>query len=223
MSFKPLALLSLVTVVRANEVSEKVLNFVSYWNGKFDNELQTQQPGDNHALAQVRVEPVDIDCFRPNPVLLVEEASSRVLRFIVLVVVTDGIEDTVSLTYYTFVNPSNYKPRKFKVESLYNMSCGAFHKVENCTGSYRVADGYVFGNFPECNLTVDGKHPRYTVIHTCDSVTGTAPQNAGEPSPIEPYEFLYTQKFPVINPPKGYVAPCGSKVDNITNVTNQDE
>ncbi|BFZ20092.1 hypothetical protein BsWGS_23131 [Bradybaena similaris] len=113
------------------------------------------------------------------------------------------------------------RPGEFKVESLYNMSCGAFHKVENCTGSYRVANGYVYGNFPECSHTVGGKRPRFTFFHTCDSVTATAPQNIEQPSPIEPYELLYTEpKFQVINPPKGYVAPCGSKVDNITNVTN---
>lgn len=44
---------------------KKVLDFVSYYNGIFDNKLQTQQPGDNHAFIQVRIVPVDIQCLKP--------------------------------------------------------------------------------------------------------------------------------------------------------------
>ncbi|BFZ20085.1 hypothetical protein BsWGS_23124 [Bradybaena similaris] len=210
MSFKLLALLSLVAVVRANGESKKVLDFVSYWNGLFDNENQTQQPGDNHALIQARLVPVDIECFRPDPVLFVEEGVNGVIKLILLVVLTEGIEDTVSMAIYKFPNQSN-KPREFKVENLSNMSCGAFHRVENCTASYRVAKSYVYGNFPECSYTVGGTHPQFTAMHTCDSVSVTTPQNAGQPSLIEPYELLYTAKYSVINPPEGYVAPCEPK------------
>ncbi|BFZ20087.1 hypothetical protein BsWGS_23126 [Bradybaena similaris] len=220
---KPLPVLSCLCFIGAPKVSgmsKKVMDLVAYWAGVYDNTLQTKQPGDTHDLVQVRLVPVDIDCFRQNPVIFVEEASNGVIRDFDLVEVTDGIEDTVSLAFYTFANQSNYKPREFNAESLSNMSCGAFHRVQNCTASYKVANGYAYGNYPECKYAVGGKHPRYTTMHRCDSVTATLPQNTGQTSPIEPYEFLYSEKLQVINPPKGYVAPCGSKLDSSTNVTN---
>ncbi|BFZ20095.1 hypothetical protein BsWGS_23134 [Bradybaena similaris] len=220
----PIILASLITASLATAgdpgsgVSKRVLDFVSYYSGIWDNELQTQQPGDDHAFVQARVVPVDIECFMPNPVLFAEESINGVLKVFFLLVLTEDIEDTVSLAFYTFANESNYKPREFKVESFSNMSCGAFHRVENCTGSFRVAKGYAFGNFPECLYTIGGKHPRFTLLLRCDSITVTIPQNTDQPSPIESYEFLHTgPKFSVLNPPKGYVAPCEPKIKNIAN------
>ncbi|BFZ20088.1 hypothetical protein BsWGS_23127 [Bradybaena similaris] len=205
-----LTCLNFIGAPKVYGVSTKVLNFVDLFNGIIDNKNQTQQPGDDHALIQVRVIPVDIDCLRPNPVVFVEQASNRVIEIFVLAEVTDGIEDTVSLTYYTFANKSNYKPGEFNVESFSTMPCGELNKVENCTGSYRVTKGYVYGNFPECSYSFDGKHPQFSMVYTCDSCTATAPQNTHQVATIEPYEFQYKQpKFPVINPPEGYVSPCG--------------
>ncbi|BFZ20094.1 hypothetical protein BsWGS_23133 [Bradybaena similaris] len=203
-------------------LSKKVLDFLSYFTCVIDNKHQKQQPGDDHALIQARTVPVDIKCFKPNPVLFLEEGVNGVIRLFYLLVVTEGIEDTVSMDFYTIADQTNYKPREFKVESLYNMSCGAFHKVENCTASYTVADGYLYGNFPECTYSVGEKHPRFTSFYRCNSVTASMPQNTDQASPIEPYELLVTQRFPVLNAPKGYVPPCPSKVDNTTNVTNDD-
>ncbi|BFZ20086.1 hypothetical protein BsWGS_23125 [Bradybaena similaris] len=217
-----LACLVLAAASSNSGVSKKVMNFFSYVNGNFDNENQTQQPGDDHALIQVRNVPVDIECFRPNPVLFVEEAVNGVIRKFRLLVVTDGIEDTVSVAVYKFSNQSNYKPGEYKVENFSNVSCGDLQRVDNCTGSYRVADGYVYGNFQECNYTVGGKHPRFTGLFSCDSITITTPQNADQVSPIEPYELQHKTKYPLINPPEGYVAPCGPKIKNITYTTNME-
>ncbi|BFZ20084.1 hypothetical protein BsWGS_23123 [Bradybaena similaris] len=181
--------------------SQKVLDFVSYFIGAFDNTNQRQQPGDDHPFIQIRNVPLDIECFKQNPVLLGEEAINGVIRDFLLIEVTDGIEDTVSLVVYNYANQSNYKPGEYNVENFSNMSCEDFHKVQNCTASYRVADGYIFGNFPECGHTVGGEHPRFTVYQTCDSVTLTTPQNAGQPSPMEPYELLYTEKLVLTHKP----------------------
>ncbi|BFZ20090.1 hypothetical protein BsWGS_23129 [Bradybaena similaris] len=224
---KPLLVLTCLCFIGAPKVyggvSKRALDFVSYVNGKLDNENQTQQPGDKHALIQVRNVPVDIPCLRPNPLLFVEEASNRIIQNFFLVEITEGIEDTVSMAFYTFANQSNYKPGEYNVNNFSNMSCGDLQRVENCTGSFRVADGYVFGNFPECSYTSGGTHPRITTFYSCDSITATMSQNTQQPSPIEPFEFLYTApKFPVINPPEGYVAPCGPKIGNNTNKTNME-
>ncbi|BFZ20080.1 hypothetical protein BsWGS_23119 [Bradybaena similaris] len=210
--FLLLACLVLAAVSSASVVSKKVYDFASYFIGAFDNEYQTQQPGDNHPFIQVRNVPVDTECFRKNPVLSGEVAIKGVIRDFLLMVVNEGIDDTVSLAIYNYANQSNYKPGEFNVTNFSNMSCEDFHEVEDCTPSYRVADGYIFGNFPQCGHTVRGEHPRYTVMHTCNSVTLTTPQNAGQPSPTEPYELLNKAKYPLINPPKGYVAPCRPKI-----------
>ncbi|BFZ20082.1 hypothetical protein BsWGS_23121 [Bradybaena similaris] len=214
----PIILASLITASLATAgdpgsgVSKKVLDFVSYYNGIFDNQNQTQQPGDNHALIQVRVVPVDIPCLRPNPVMFGEEAVNGIVRNFLLAEVTEGNEDTVSLVVYNYDNQTNYKPGEFKVENVSNMSCGELKRTEGCTASYRVAKGYVFGNYAHCSYTVSGKHPRFTGLHRCDSVTIEMPLDAEQPTPMEPYEFLYTEpKFPVLNAPEGYVAPCGPK------------
>lgn len=42
------------------------------------------------------------------------------------------------------------------------------------------------------------KHPRYTVLFSCNAVTATLPENANQPTPMEPYEFLYTEPKLVI-------------------------
>ncbi|CAG5129005.1 unnamed protein product, partial [Candidula unifasciata] len=190
-------------------VSQKALNFVSFVSGSYDNKVQTQQAADDHDFIQFRFIPVEINCFQGKLVYFAEEADNDVIQLRYLSVVSDGIEDTVSVNFYNITDNSKYKFGEFNVESLSNISCGDIHEDQNCKASFQVRSGFVYGNVPYCFSTVNGKHPRFAGMFTCNSFTVTVPMFSHQTSPMEPYELDRTgKKYPLINPDPGYVSPC---------------
>ncbi|BFZ18690.1 hypothetical protein BsWGS_21729 [Bradybaena similaris] len=208
-SIRVLAFLCVIGGHMVHGASDRVMDFMSYYNGDFNNEAQTKLPHDNHHLVKARFIPVDVECFRPNPVLYVEENINGAIVMTVLAVVTIGMQDTVSLSFYHLSDYRRDNPGELKVENLSNISCDVLQGDGSCVASYVVSnEGFVFGNFPLCDYTVCGSHPMFTSYHTCDSITAKLPQFQ-QASPMEPYEFrLASKKYPLINPPEGYKAPC---------------
>ncbi|BFZ20081.1 hypothetical protein BsWGS_23120 [Bradybaena similaris] len=206
-----LACLCFIGSPTVNAVSKKVLDFATIYNGDFDNRNQTLDPGDDHDFILVTLKPVDIECFRPNPVLLVELDDNFSIRILALIVVTDGIEDTVKLTIYSFTDPAKHKSREYNAGNFSNVKCSDLENKPGCVASFRVVSkaGYAFGNFPHCGAKVNGEYPRYTCNHQCDSFSTTFPVGLQRAPPIEPFELVLTsRKYPLINPPQGYVSPC---------------
>ncbi|BFZ20076.1 hypothetical protein BsWGS_23115 [Bradybaena similaris] len=191
-----LACLCFIGTPTVNGVSKRALDFTNIFNGDFDNRNQRLQPGDDHDFAQMRMIPVDIECFRPDPVVLAELDVSGVIRELILITVKDGIEDTVNLTFYSFTDPTKHKPREYKAENFSSMNCSDLQTKPGCFASYRVVakGGFAFGNYPYCGATVDGKYPRYTCNHQCESVSSTFPVGVQLDSPMEPYELVITSR-----------------------------
>ncbi|BFZ20079.1 hypothetical protein BsWGS_23118 [Bradybaena similaris] len=206
-----LACLCFIGTPTVNGVSKRALDFANIFNGDFDNRNQTLQPGDDHDFTQMRLMPVDIECLRPDPVVLVEVADNEIIQMLVLAVVKDGIEDTVNLTIYSFADPAKYKPREYNAGNFSNIKCSDLQGKPGCFASYRVVvkGGFTFGNFPDCDDAFNGRYPRYTCNHQCEVISSKYPVGTQQTSPIEPYELvLKSRKYPLINPPEGYVSPC---------------
>ncbi|CAG5132149.1 unnamed protein product [Candidula unifasciata] len=189
-----------------------VWDLVYFISGDWTNRAQLDGETTGHDLFDSRIIPVSVPALHEETVLLLEDVINGKLFDLYLLVVTQDEKDKnlVHATRYNINVTEKYKPGKFNVDELYNLTMADIHREENCVGSYvRLSDGVFSGTCVMCGQVIGNQHPTFALTVTCDVFTMTVPLSVPVRATTIPYIFRRTgPRYPMINVPEDYLTPC---------------
>ncbi|BFZ20070.1 hypothetical protein BsWGS_23109 [Bradybaena similaris] len=191
-------------------VSNKILDFLTYFTGERDNSAQVNRTGDDHDFIQVVVIPVDVPVLGADPVVLIQESVNGVIALFQLGVIRETSDNFINLTLYSLTDYSNFRPGMYPIKNISQAQQQDLQTVEGCVASFELpGKGLMAGIYPDCDHGVNGVFPWFTVTYTCDFKTAIFPSNSEQKSTLRPYILSRTSpRYPLAIAPKDYVSPC---------------
>ncbi|BFZ20649.1 hypothetical protein BsWGS_23688 [Bradybaena similaris] len=198
-------------VINAQDYPIKSWTYVSVHNGDFDNSKRIKEGFSNHTLITVKAQPVAVPAKGPGPCTLLdvgEPGGLIVLRQ--LVVPIDDIDNVLRLKFYHFTGWNLTRQGEFNVDHLLTLKEEDFWTDPSWDSALELlAPSILFGDWAVNTHRVDGKLPAYGCVLACDHITITIPLGGDEFRDPIPYDMTRIgPKYPLINPPDGFVNPC---------------
>ncbi|CAG5132152.1 unnamed protein product [Candidula unifasciata] len=201
---------SAVVQTTAEELSKNVLDFLTYATGDFDNKVQVHLKGQEYDLIQSRARRVHVPSLEPNITLFIEQATSGVIKFFNLGIVTEGPGNTVSMKLYNFTDYSDIKFGSYDLDKISQVKPEQLQSDDKCVASFEIwGKGLMVAVYPNCRYTENGEHPNMLITYACDFVTVTYPPNTGQKHTAAPYVFQHKSTGePLEGAPNDYISPC---------------
>ncbi|BFZ19935.1 hypothetical protein BsWGS_22974 [Bradybaena similaris] len=183
------ACLAFIGVLRADELSPIMKEFLCVSNGFYTNLQQVTHDDSNHTPITVNMVPVNSPALSQNPVLYFQQTDNRVVVRTEVAILREGDSNTIfsrpmNISGYKVTKPGTFDPRV-----LENITTDQLTGRADCEISYRrVAPCIFFMDFPDCKLDpVNGLRPTIDATFTCNTATAVIPGGAEENPTPTPY------------------------------------
>uniref|UniRef100_A0A0B7AEU8 Lipocalin/cytosolic fatty-acid binding domain-containing protein n=1 Tax=Arion vulgaris TaxID=1028688 RepID=A0A0B7AEU8_9EUPU len=211
---------SMIGPVASQDLSDKILDFLSIYTGNWDNKARVEKGLTDHVLYQGRSIPVDIIALRPAATLFLETAMNGIIHILAVAVVRQESDDTISVTPYNFTDMTKYKPGQFgqfDPNELANITFADLHGDKTCTATYEFESPTdIVGEWSDCRHEyTEGKHPQYFEMINCDHFTAGVTKGMGEAPTRVPNELSHSgSRYPLVRAPATYISPCDKKLSD---------
>ncbi|CAG5124657.1 unnamed protein product [Candidula unifasciata] len=206
--------LAFVAGLGAYDLSPVLSEFYCMYSGEYSNIQQWQTHDEIRSLLYLKVVPIEIPGLSKLPVLYVEQAADGEIALMELGIITEIDGATVALDPFNYTGNSGYKPGTFDPRVLKTMSWDQVQGQPICRDVYTRTKQLTFDlRWTDCrHADITGKHYVSDATLTCNNITAKIPKGFSEIHTRRPYLLkLQGPKYPLPNPPNGYVCNCDNK------------
>ncbi|CAG5132147.1 unnamed protein product, partial [Candidula unifasciata] len=191
-------------------VSTNLVDFFATFNGIYSNCKQRAQKLDEFDLVQVKAIPIELPNLSEEPFLYFEQATNGWVKILTLFSVIEDDDGVTFLLPHNFTDSSEFKFNEYTITSLSSLKPDDIKVNETCKAAIEPLDnGYYLINWPDCSRKIEGRHPTYSVVITCEFCDVIMPAGGPIQPAAAPYKLRrYGNRYPIPGAPGDYVSPC---------------